>query len=298
MKKIVQSVPNFSEGRNRVLIEIIADAFRGSNEIKLLNCSSDVDHNRSVITVAGEPEALKEALIEAAGRAVELIDLRGHKGQHPRMGAVDVIPLVPLKGVTMEETVTLADEVARSIANRYELPVYLYEESASAPYRKNLANVRRGEFEGLEEKMRLAEWRPDYGPQTPHPSAGAVAIGARGPLIAYNVNLGTDKLKIAEEIAERVRHSGGGLHFCKAIGLELAERGIVQVSMNLTNYRKTSIYRAHEMVRMEAKRYGVPLLGGELIGLIPTEALADVAAYYLGLENFSVEQVLETKLME
>ncbi len=294
----MECVPNFSEGRDRAKVEKIADAFRGKEGVKLLDYSSDADHNRSVITVVGEPEPLKKAVIDAIGRAVELIDLTQHKGQHPRMGAVDVVPFIPIKNVTMEEAITLSKEVAEAAAEKYQLPVFLYEKSATAPHRENLASVRKGEFEGLTEKMKLPEWRADYGPLTPHPTAGAVAVGARMPLIAYNVNLGTDNREIADAIAKKVRHIGGGLRYCKAMGVTLHGRGITQVSMNLTDYTRTAIYRAHEMVRMEAQRYGVPVVGGEVIGLVPMAALVDAAAYYLGLENFSINQVLEAKLME
>jgi glutamate formiminotransferase len=298
MNKIIECVPNFSEGRDKQIIEKIADAFRANDNVKLLDYSSDADHNRSVITVAGEPEALKEAVIEAIGRSVELINLNNHSGQHPRMGAVDVVPFIPIKNVTMDEAIALSKEVGKAVGEKFNLPVFLYEKSATQPHRENLANVRRGEYEGLKDKMLLPDWRPDFGPLQPHPSAGAVAVGARMPLVAYNVNLGTSNLETATAIAKKVRHIGGGLRFCKAMGVELLERGITQVSMNLTDYTKTSIYRAHEMVRMEAKRYGVTVVGGEVIGLVPMEALVDSAAYYLGLENFSINQVLEAKLME
>ena len=214
------------------------------------------------------------------------------------MGAVDVVPFVPIKNVTMEEAIALSKEVAETVVQRYGFPVYLYEKSASAPHRENLAAVRRGEFEGLTGKMQSPEWKPDFGPSQPHPTAGAVAIGARVPLVAYNVNLGTDNLDIATAIAKKVRFVGGGLRFCKGMGVALEERGITQVSMNLTDYTKTAIYRAHEMVRMEAQRYGVSIVGAEVIGLVPMEALVDVAAYYLGLEDFGIDQVLEARLME
>ena len=298
MNKIMECVPNFSEGRDKEKIEQIADAFREKEGVKLLDYSSDVDHNRSVITVVGEPEPLKQALLDAIGRAVELIDLTRHKGQHPRIGAVDVVPFIPIRNVTMEETIELSKAVAQIAAEKYHLPVFLYEKSATAPHRENLASVRKGEFEGLAGKMQLPEWQPDFGPVEPHSTAGAVAMGARMPLVAYNVNLGTSDLEIANAIAGKVRHMGGGLRFCKAMGISLHDRGITQVSMNLTDYTKTAIYRAHEMVRMEAKRYGVPVVGGEVIGLVPLAALVDAAAYYLGLENFSINQVLEVKLME
>ena len=298
MNKIMECVPNFSEGRDKQKIEKIADCFRGKENVKLLDYSSDSDHNRSVITVVGEPEALKAAVIEAIGKAVELIDLTQHSGQHPRMGAVDVVPFIPIKGVTVEDAISLSKEVGETVAEKYNLPVFLYEKSASAPHRENLSNVRKGEFEGMAEKIKLEEWKPDFGPAERHATAGAVAIGARMPLVAYNVNLGTDNLEIATAIAKKVRFIGGGLRFCKGMGVALEERGITQVSMNLTDYTKTAIYRAHEMVRMEAQRYGVPVVGGEIVGLVPMEALVDAAAYYLGLENFSMNQVLEAKLME
>lgn len=298
MNRIMECVPNFSEGRDKAKVEQIADAFRGKEGVKLLDYSSDADHNRSVITVIGEPEALKTAVIDAVGRAVKLIDLTQHSGQHPRMGAVDVVPFIPIRNVTMEAAVALSKEVAEAVGNQFQLPVFLYEKSATATHRENLATVRKGEFEGLQEKMLLPEWVPDFGPYAPHPTAGAVAIGARMPLVAYNVNLGTDNLEIATAIAKKVRFVGGGLRYCKAMGVTLEERGITQVSMNLTDYTKTAIYRAHELVRIEAQRYGVPVVGAEVIGLVPMEALVDAAAYYLGLENFSMSQVLEAKLME
>lgn len=298
MNRIMECVPNFSEGRDKAKVEQIADAFRGKEGVKLLDYSSDADHNRSVITVVGEPEALKTAVIDAVGRAVKLIDLTQHSGQHPRMGAVDVVPFIPIRNVTMEEAVALSKEVAQAVGEQFQLPVFLYEKSATSTHRENLATVRKGEFEGLQEKMLLPEWVPDYGPTAPHPTAGAVAVGARMPLVAYNVNLGTDNLEIATAIAKKVRFVGGGLRYCKAMGVTLEERGITQVSMNLTDYTKTAIYRAHELVRIEAQRYGVSVVGAEVIGLVPMEALVDAAAYYLGLENFSMSQVLEAKLME
>jgi glutamate formiminotransferase len=274
-----------------------------------------------VVTAIGEPEALMAAVLEAVGTAAGLIDLNRHSGQHPRMGAADVVPFIPLRGCTMEEAVALSKETGRLAGELYKLPVFLYEQSASAPHRENLADVRRGGFEGLDDKLRSPGWAPDFGPQKKHPTAGATAIGARRPLIAYNVNLRTDDLRIAGNIARRVRFSGGGLRCCKAIGVALPARGLVQVSMNLTDYAQTAIYRAFEMVRMEARRYPVQVAGSEIIGLVPLEALADTAAYYLGkdkiplslmpvkhlayvvseclrLDNFAVRQVLETRVMD
>ena len=294
----MECVPNFSEGCDKEKIEKIVECFRAKENVKLLDYSRDEDHNRLVVTVLGEPEELKNAVIQAVGKAVELIDMNQHRGQHPRMGAVDVVPFIPIKNVTSEDAVALSKEVAQAVAERYNLPVFLYEKSASAPHRENLANIRKGEFEGMAEKIKKEEWKPDFGPAERHSTAGAVAVGARMPLVAYNVNLGTGNLEIAQAIAKKVRFIGGGLRFCRGMGVALEERGITQVSMNLTDYTKTAIYRAHELVRIEANRYGVPIIGAEIVGLVPLEALVDTAAYYLGLENFSLNQVLETKLME
>lgn len=298
MNKIMECVPNFSEGRDKQKVEKIADCFRGKDGVKLLDYSSDADHNRSVITVVGEPEALKAAVIEAIDKAVELIDMTQHYGQHPRMGAVDVVPFIPIKNVTMDEAIAMSKEVGAVVGEKYNLPVFLYEKSASAPHRENLAAVRKGEYEGMAEKVTQPDWKPDFGPAQRNETAGAVAIGARMPLVAYNVNLNTANLEIATAIAKKVRFIGGGLRYCKGMGVELKERGIVQVSMNLTDYTKTAIYRAHEMVRMEAQRYGVTIAGSEIIGLVPMMALVDCAEYYLGIENFKAEQILEAQIME
>lgn len=296
--KIMECVPNFSEGRDLGKIEKIIEPFRAKQGVKLLDYSNDEDHNRLVVTVVGEPEALKAALLEAIGQAVALIDLTHHSGQHPRMGAVDVVPFIPIKGCTMEEAVALSKEVGEQIAALYNVPVFLYEKSASAPYRENLAAVRKGEFEGMAEKIKLPEWQPDFGPAERHPTAGTVAVGARMPLVAYNVNLGTANLEIASDIAKKIRFIGGGLRYCKAMGVELKERGITQVSINMTDYTRTALYRAFELVKVEARRYGVPVVGSEIIGLVPMEALIDTASYYLGLENFTMNQVLEARIME
>ena len=251
-----------------------------------------------MVTLVGEPEALRDAIIEAVGVAVALIDLNYHTGQHPRMGAVDVIPFIPIKNTTMDEAVALSKEVGAKVAELYGLPVFLYEKSASAPHRENLAAVRKGEFEGMAAKIKLPEWTPDFGPAERHPTAGTVAIGARMPLVAYNINLSTPNLEIAHDIAKKIRFIGGGLRYCKAMGVELKDRGITQVSINMTDYTKTALYRAFELVRIEARRYGVSIVGSEIIGLVPMEALIDTASYYLGLENFSMQQVLEARIME
>lgn len=294
----MECVPNFSEGRDLEKIDKIIEPFRARPGVKLLDYSNDEDHNRLVVTVVGEPEALKAALLDAVGKAVDLIDLNHHTGQHPRMGAVDVVPFIPIKGCTMEEAVALSKEVGSQIAALYNVPVFLYEKSATASHRENLAAVRKGEFEGMAEKIKLPEWKPDFGPAERHSTAGTVAVGARMPLVAYNVNLGTDNLAIATDIAKKIRFIGGGLRYCKAMGVELKDRGITQVSINMTDYTRTALYRAFELVKVEARRYGVAVVGSEIIGLVPMEALIDTASYYLGLENFSMDQVLEARIME
>ena len=292
----MECVPNFSEGRDLQKIDKIVAPFRGKQGVKLLDYSNDEDHNRLVVTVVGEPEPLRDAVLEAIGVAVELIDLNHHQGQHPRMGAVDVVPFIPIRNVTMEEAVALSKEVGKEVAKRYNLPVFLYEKSASAPHRENLAAVRKGEFEGMAEKIKQPEWHPDFGLAERHPTAGTVAIGARMPLVAYNINLNTPSLEIAHDIAKKIRFIGGGLRYCKAMGVELKDRGITQVSINMPDYTRTALYRAFELVRVEARRYGVSIVGSEIIGLVPMEALIDTASYYLGLENFSMEQVLEARM--
>lgn len=298
MNKIMECVPNFSEGRDLEKIERIVAPFRGKKDVKLLDYSNDEDHNRCVVTVVGEPEPLKEAILEAIAVAVKEIDLTKHKGQHPRMGAVDVVPFIPIKNVTTEEAVALSKEVGEEVAKRFNLPVFLYEKSASAPHRENLAAIRKGEFEGMEEKIKQPEWKPDFGEAKRHPTAGTVAIGARMPLVAFNINLNTPSLDIAHGIAKKIRFIGGGLRYCKAMGVELTDRGITQVSINMTDFTKTALYRVFELVRIEARRYGVSIVGSEIIGLVPMAALIDTASYYLGLEDFSMNQVLETRIME
>jgi glutamate formiminotransferase len=295
--KLFECVPNFSEGRDTEKIEKIVAPFRSRPGLRLLDVQTDADHNRLVVTLVGSAEALTAAILEAAGQAVAHIDMRCHTGQHPRMGAIDVVPFIPLRGVTMAEAVALSRQVAQRLAEAYEIPVFLYEDSASAPARQNLAEIRKGEFEGMPDKLRLPEWKPDFGPDEMHPTAGVSAIGARMPLVAYNINLGSADLSVAEAIAKAVRHLGGGLRYCKAIGVEMKDRGLVQVSMNLTNTSRTALYRAHELVRIEARRYGVSIVGSEIVGTVPMATLIDAAAYYLGLENFSLDQVLETHLM-
>ncbi len=296
MNRIVECVPNFSEGRDLEKVEKIVQAFRAKENVKLLDYSTDKDHNRCVVTVVGEPKALKAAMIEAIGNAISVIDMTKHEGQHPRMGAVDVVPFIPIRNVTIEEADALAKEVAKEASEKYGLPFFLYEKSASAPHRENLANIRKGQFEGMAEKMKDEMWKPDFGPSTIHPTAGVTAIGARMPLVAFNINLGTSDLSIADKIAKQVRHLSGGFRYVKAMGVELEDRKIVQVSMNLTDYTKSAVYRVFETVKMEAQRYGVNVVGSEVIGLVPMQALIDCAEYYLRIENFSIDQVLETRL--
>ncbi len=297
MHQIIQCVPNFSEGRDLAKIEQIISPFRGKNGVKLLDYSNDEDHNRVVVTVVGEKEALKTAIVEAVGIAAKLIDMTKHEGQHPRMGATDVIPFIPIKNVSMDECIALSKEVAEAIYNAHGVPSFLYEKSASAPDRENLANIRKGQFEGMAEKVKSPEWKPDFGTEI-HATAGITAIGARMPLVAFNVNLNTNDLEVANKIAKNVRHLSGGLRYCKALGIALEERGIVQISMNMTDFTKTPLYRAFELVRIEAQRYGVSIVGSEVIGLVPMDALIGTAEYYLGIENFSYDQVLEKRIME
>jgi glutamate formiminotransferase len=298
MNQIIECVPNFSEGRDKEKIEKIVDSFRGKQGVKLLDYSNDENHNRLVVTVVGEREPLKEAVLTAVGKAVELIDLRKHEGQHPRMGAVDVIPFIPIRNASMDDCIALSKEVGEAIANLYEVPVFLYEKSATAPYRENLAAIRKGEFEGMEEKIKQPEWKPDFGNAERHPSAGTVAVGARMPLVAYNINLNTNRLDIATAISKKIRHINGGFRFVKAMGVDLADRGIVQVSINMTDFTRTALYRVFETVKFEAARWGVTIAGSEIIGLVPMAALIDTAEYYLGLEDFSIAQVLESRIME
>jgi glutamate formiminotransferase len=293
---LIECVPNVSEGRRPEVIARIADAVRSVTTVRLLDYSSDPSHNRSVFTFAGDPDGLERAVLALYERAIADIDLRAHRGEHPRLGAVDVVPFVPLEGATMSDCVALARRTGAAIAGRFGIPIYLYEAASSNPKRRALEDIRRGGFEGLAQKMSLAGWAPDFGPSSPHPSAGASVVGARMPLIAYNINLATDRLDIAKSIASAVRQSSGGLPFVKAMGVALADRGIVQVSMNLTNYEETPVFRAFEAVKQEAEQRGVAILESEIVGLVPAAALFDAARFYLQLKGFSQEQVLEHRL--
>lgn len=296
MNRIIECVPNYSEGRDLEKVERILDCFRGREGVKLLDYSSDSDHNRSVVTVMGEPEPLVEAVIESIGTAVKLIDLTVHEGQHPRMGAVDVIPFIPVQNADMDDADDCARKTAEKAAELFNVPFILYENSATAGHRKNLASIRKGGFEAMADKMKTRKWASDYGPETIHPTAGVTAVGARMPLIAYNIKLDTEDLSVANAIARKIRYSSGGFRYCKAMGVELKDRGIVEVSMNLTDFSKTAVYRVFETVKMECRRYGVNVLGSEIVGLVPMKALIDSAQHYLGLENFSPEQILEKRI--
>ena len=293
---LIESVPNVSEGRRADVVAALVESVQRVHGVRLLDHSSDASHNRSVLTMVGDAQGLETAILALVERAVASIDLRAHRGEHPRLGAVDVVPFIPIEGATMADCVALARRVGAAIAARCSVPVYLYEEASATPSRRNLEDIRRGEFEGLTAKMASEGWAPDFGGPQPHPTAGATVVGARMPLIAYNINLATDRLDVAKKIAAAIRFSSGGFRFVKAMGIALQDRGIVQVSMNLTNYEKTPIFRVFDTVRREAARYGVEVLESEIVGLVPAAALTDTAAYYLQLAGFTREQVLENRL--
>lgn len=298
MAKIVECIPNISEGRNMEVVEAVVNEVRSTPGVTLLDVSSDPNHNRSVITFLGSPEGVADAAVKLAKKAAELIDLTKHVGEHPRMGAVDVCPFVPVKEVSTEECVALSKEVGKRIWEEAGMPVFLYEDSASAPHRVNLAAIRKGQFEGMAEKVQQPEWEPDFGGRTIHPTAGTVAVGCRMPLVAYNINLNTSDIKIASTIAKTIRQANGGLACVKALGVMLEDRNIAQVSINMTNLHKTPLYRVVELVKAEARRWGVTVVGTEVVGLTPMHALIDAAEYYLQIENFDGEkQVLENYLL-
>jgi glutamate formiminotransferase / 5-formyltetrahydrofolate cyclo-ligase len=295
---VIECVPNVSEGRRQEVVNALVDAVRRTPSVRLLDYSSDIAHNRSVLTMVSDAASLKAAVIALFDAALPRIDLREHAGEHPRLGAVDVVPFVPIADVTMEQCVLLAKETAAEVAQRFQVPVYLYEEASGNPARKNLEDIRRGEFEGLETKMSTPGWAPDFGPARPHPTGGASVIGARMPLIAYNINLATDRLDVAKKIAAAIRFSSGGFRYVKAMGIALEDRGIVQVSINLTNYEKTPMFRVFEAVKHEAARYGVSILESEIVGLVPAAALVGTAEHALQLASFTPNQILENKLRE
>lgn len=298
-REIVECVPNFSEGRRKEVVDAIAAAISSVSGTKLLDVEMDANHNRAVVTFIGDRAAVAEAAFRGAGKAVELIDLTVHRGEHPRIGALDVRPLIPISGVTMGECVATARGLGERIARELKVPVYLYEEAATRPERRALPDIRRGEFEGLREAVKTDPSRaPDFGAAELHPTAGASVVGARAPLIAFNVNLGTSDVTIAKKIATAVRESSGGLKYVRAKGFALKDRGIVQVSMNMINFKGTPLFRAYELIKVEAERHGVRVVGSEIVGLVPLEALVDAADFYLKLENFKVNQILETRLWD
>lgn len=298
MSKLMECVPNFSEGRRPEIVAAIVSAMQAVPEARVLDFSSDADHNRSVVTLAGEPDALVEAAFRGAEAASRLIDLTQHKGNHPRMGATDVIPFVPVQGCTMEDAVDAARRLGERLGSELSIPVYLYEAAATRPERKNLADVRRGEFEGLREEIAKPHRQPDFGPPRLHPTAGATAVGARPFLVAFNVNLGTKDVSVAKRIAKAVRGSSGGFVNCKALGLYLEAEGVSQVSMNMTDFTHTSLHHVFEFVRREAEHCAVPVVGSEIVGLVPEAALLAAARYYLRLWTFDEMQLLERRLTD
>jgi len=297
VRSIVECIPNFSEGRRTEVIDEIVEAIKSVAGAVLLDRESDPNHNRSVVTFVAATDRVVDAAVAGAMRAAELIDLNKHTGEHPRMGATDVIPFVPISGVTMGDCVALARSCGERLWREVGIPVYLYEKAATRPERENLASVRKGQFEGIRDEISTNEARrPDFGEARVHATAGITAVGARPPLIAYNVNLATADLEIANKIARAVRHQSGGLRYVKALGFELKDRGIVQVSMNMVNFEGTPLFRAFEMIKREAERYGVAVVGSEIVGLVPQLALNAVADFYLQLEKFSEDQILEHRL--
>ena len=298
MAKIVECIPNFSEGCNQEIIGALVETGKSVPGVTLLDHSSDTSHNRSVFTLVGDPKGIAEAAFKLCKLASEKIDMTKHKGEHPRMGATDVIPFVPIQDVSVEECIEISKIVAKRMWDELKIPSFLYEHSASNPGRQNLATIRKGEFEGMPEKLKLDEWAPDFGERKIHPTAGITAVGARPPLVAFNVNLGTSDLEIANKIAKTIRGAAGGYKYCKAIGIMLEDRKIAQVSMNMVNFEGTPLYRVFEAIRFEAERWGVPIIGSEIIGLTPAKALIDAAEYYLKIEKFDYhKQVLENHLL-
>ncbi|MGO2083417.1 glutamate formimidoyltransferase [Vagococcus sp.] len=298
MAKLVECIPNFSEGRDEKVINGLVEVAKSVPGVTLLDHSSDSSHNRSVFTLVGDVDGIQEAAFKLVKYASENIDMTKHSGEHPRMGATDVVPFVPIKDITAEECVEISKTVAKRINDELNIPIFLYEDSATAPDRKNLARVRKGQFEGMPEKLKEEAWAPDFGERAIHPTAGITAVGARMPLVAFNVNLDTSDITIANKIAKIIRASGGGFKYCKGIGVMLEDRNIAQVSMNMVNFEGTPLYRAFETIRFEAKRYGVNIIGSEVIGLTPAKALVDVAEYYLQIEDFDYsKQILENHLL-
>src|SRR5882724_6897425 len=297
MRRLIECVPNFSEGRDKSKVDVLIQTMSKLPGVWVLDHEMDADHNRCVITLAGDPDAVAEAAILGTGKAMELIDMNEHKGAHPRVGATDVVPFIPVEGVTLEDCVALARNVGQEIWRRYRIPIFFYEAAATRPDRVNLENVRRGQFEGMKEELKKNHDRqPDVGEPKMHPTAGVTVVGARKFLVAYNVNLNTPDVSIANKIAKAIRFSGGGLRYVKSMGVELKARNLAQVSINLTDYEQTPMHRVYEMVKREAQRYGAVPVGSEIVGLVPKKAIEMAAEYFLQLENFSPSQVFENKL--
>jgi glutamate formiminotransferase len=295
--RLIECVPNISEGRRPEVIAAVADTVRATPGVKLLDVQSDASHNRTVLTFAGPPDAVAAAAVAVVREAVARIDLREHRGEHPRIGAADVVPFVPIGAATMEECVAVARRVAQEVWTALRVPVYFYARAATAPHRVRLPDIRKGEFEGLAAKMRQPEWAPDVGEPAPHPTAGAVAIGARPPLIAYNINLHTTDLAVARAVARAIRESSGGLVGVQAMGVAAAS-GRAQVSINVLDHRRTPLSRVFELVRLEAERYGVAVAESEVVGLVPLDAVVDAAKAALRLHAFDTGQVLEARLVD
>jgi len=298
MKKFIECVPNFSEGARTEVVEAIVEEIRKTEGVNLKDYEFDQDYNRAVVTFFGEPQAVKQAALAASAKALELIDMTKHKGQHPRMGAVDVVPFIPILNVTMEECIQISQEFGQEFANRYDVPVYLYEQSATHPGRKDIDDVRKGEYEALAERITKPEHKPDFGPAEFKPKSGATIVGARKILAGLNINLGTGDLSIAKKIARAIHQRKGGLVNIKAMGTKLADRDITQIGISNVDYEQTPLYRQFEFVKMEAARYGVPIVGSEIIGMIPLDALVNTAKYYLRLEGFKRELIIELLLLE
>lgn len=292
-----ECVPNISEGRNQATIDAVAEAIRGTASVHLLNIHSDPDHNRSVFTYVSESaDAIAEATLRMYEVAVPLIDLRIHHGAHPRVGAIDVVPFVPLEGTVMDDCVALAERVGAQIAERFHIPIYLYEAAATQPHRRDLPAIRSGGFENFPQKIHDARWLPDFGPAQVHPTAGVSVVGARVPLIAFNMQLGTDRIEVARACALAVRGISGGLRFVRALPIALASKGLVQVSMNLLDFRRTPIHRAFQIVLNEAERYGVSVVSSEIVGLVPADAMYEVAEWHLRISGWRKEMILEERI--
>ncbi len=295
--RLLECVPNISEGRDQKKIALIAEELKRVKGLKLLDVSSDKDHNRSVFTFIGEPKAIKDAAFSLALKTIDLIDMREHHGAHPRLGAVDVVPFVPIQGVEMEEAIQVAREFGRELGKK-GVPIFFYEEAATSPERKDLPSIRKGEYEALKEKLKDPKWKPDEGPDSFNPKSGATVVGARFPLVAYNINLETEDITVAKEIAKKVRFKDGGFPHVRAMAVDLKEKRMVQVSMNLTNYRVTNIPKVFEFIREEALKRGIEIAESEIVGLIPSGVLEGMARSYLKYPEFSIRQVIEQRILE